>query len=391
MMNSKFAGLLLTAFAVVAVDWTAKPTFADDRLARNVILFIGDAGGIPTINAAAIYKYRAPRKLFIHTMPYVALVETSSASEWVTDSAAAMTAMVTGHKTHNGVLSQSESAVRGVKDGEALKTILEHAEERGLSTGVVSNSSVASATPAACYAHVNDRRKEGEIFVQALTPRFGDGIDLVIGPDRAEILESTRALGVDIVSMLRKSGRDLYDSLEALPAGADRPVVLLQTEDFDLGRATEIAIEILSRNQKGFFLMVESNLHTQELIRGLERTVALDDIIRRTAARTDSKDTLILFTADHSYDFRVYDGAKSEALLGDFTDPAFGDDVESMRLDNVRRDDDHTGEEVLAAAQGPGADRVRGVLSNTDIFHIMTAAYGWDSSSAGSPKQAVNR
>ena len=75
-MNSKFVGLLLTAFAVVAVDWTAKPTFADDRLARNVILFIGDAGGIPTINAAAIYKYRAPRKLFIHTMPYVALVET---------------------------------------------------------------------------------------------------------------------------------------------------------------------------------------------------------------------------------------------------------------------------------------------------------------------------
>ena len=170
-----------------AVDWTAKPTFADDRLARNVILFIGDAGGIPTINAAAIYKYRAPRQLFIHTMPYVALVETSSASEWVTDSAAAMTAMVTGHKTHNGVLSQSDGAVRGVKDGEALKTILEHAEERGLSTGVVSNSSVASATPAACYAHVNDRRKEGEIFVQALTPRFGDGIDLVIGPDRAEI------------------------------------------------------------------------------------------------------------------------------------------------------------------------------------------------------------
>ena len=324
-------------------------------------------------------------------MPYVALVETSSASEWVTDSAAAMTAMVTGHKTHNGVLSQSDGAMRGVKDGVALKTILEHAEERGLSTGVVSNSSVASATPAACYDMSTTGRKEGEIFVQALTPRFGDGIDVVISPDRAEILESTRALGVDVVSMLRKSGRDLYESLETLPTGAHRPVVLLQTEDFDLGRATEIAIEILSRNQKGFFLMVESNLHTEELIRGLERTVALDDIIRRTAAHADSKDTLILFTADHSYDFRVYDGAKSEALLGDFTDPAFGDDVESMRLDNVRRDDDHTGEEVLAAAQGPGTERVRGVLSNTDIFHIMTAAHGWDSPSAGSPKQAINR
>ena len=59
-MNSKFVGLLLMAFVVVAVDWAAKPTFADDRLARNVILFIGDAGGIPTINAAAIYNYARP-------------------------------------------------------------------------------------------------------------------------------------------------------------------------------------------------------------------------------------------------------------------------------------------------------------------------------------------
>lgn len=55
----------------------------------------------------------------------------------------------------------------------------------------------------------------------------------------------------------------------------------------------------------------------------------------------------------------------------------FGDDVDSIRLENIRRDDDHTGEEVLVSAQGPGAERVRGVLSNTDLFHIMMAAYGW--------------
>src|SRR5512143_2019570 len=101
--------------------------------AKSVILFLGDAGGLPTISAAAIEAGR-PQQLFIQRMPWIGLMETSDASEWVTDSAAAMTAIVTGEKTQNGVLSQSDSAVEGQKDGRILKTILEYAEERGLST-----------------------------------------------------------------------------------------------------------------------------------------------------------------------------------------------------------------------------------------------------------------
>jgi alkaline phosphatase len=62
-------------------------------------------------------------------MAHIALAETSSASQWVTDSAAGMTAIVTGRKTHNGVVAQSEAAVRGKTDGEALKTILEYATD----------------------------------------------------------------------------------------------------------------------------------------------------------------------------------------------------------------------------------------------------------------------
>src|SRR5512143_1706476 len=101
--------------------------------AKNVILFVGDAGGLPTISAAAIEAGR-PQQLFIQRMPWIGLMDTSDAAEWVTDSAAAMTAIVTGEKTQNGVLSQSDSAVEGQKDGRTLQTILEYAEERGLST-----------------------------------------------------------------------------------------------------------------------------------------------------------------------------------------------------------------------------------------------------------------
>src|SRR6187200_1807003 len=97
--------------------------------AKNVVLFLADAGGIPTITAASLYAMGGSRGLFIQRMPNVALSDTSTASQIVTDSAAGMTAIVTGQKTQNGVISQSASTVRGKADGAALKTILEYAEE----------------------------------------------------------------------------------------------------------------------------------------------------------------------------------------------------------------------------------------------------------------------
>jgi alkaline phosphatase len=361
-------------FVVVLLLFTPELP-AQDR-AKNVVLFLGDAGGIPTVNAASIYGYSKPHQLFLQKMPHIALSETSSASQWVTDSAAGMTAIVTGYKTHNGVISQSDTAVRRVKDGAPLKTILEYAEEQGLSTGVVSNSSAASATPAACYAHVNDRAKEGEIFAQILEPRFGDGIDLVLGAGQLRILDQMRKLGLDPEVAIKAKGYAFGKSLESVPSDAKRIVVLFDSGNFDLGAATQRAVDILSRNPKGFFLMVESDVHTDNVVRGLERVVTFDRIIQQTAERMKS-DTLILFTADHSFDLRIHSGKKKEPLFTPSEKATPTDDVSSIRFANVRRDDDHTGEEVLVAAQGPGAQRVRGFLSNTDLFHIMMGAYGW--------------
>jgi alkaline phosphatase len=347
---------------------------AKTERAKNVILFLGDAGGIPTLNAASIHAYGEPRKLYLYSMPHIALAETSSASQWVTDSAAGMTAIVTGQKTHNGVVAQSDKAVRGKQDGEPLKTILEYAEEQGLSTGVVTNSSVLSATPAATYAHVNDRRNERDIFSQLLKPRFGDGVDVVIGGGREGVIEAAKASGLVAADAVRAAGLEFYESLEAIPATTRRTVVLLPS-DFDLAAGTRRAIDLLSHNPRGFFLMVESDLHTEELLRGLNRAVLMDRAIRETAERL-GPDTLLLYTADHSYDLRVHSGRKGTPLLPEL-DPEYGDDVDSIRLEHVRRDDDHTGEEVIVAAQGPGAQHVHGVLSNVDVFRIMRTAYGW--------------
>src|SRR5580704_405051 len=171
-------------FTIAAI--TAIPAFSQ---AKNVILFVGDGAGISSLNAASIYGYGAPQALYIQKMPHLALVDTSSAKEWVTDAAACASAWATGHKGRNGVISMSPDAERGVKDGEIYKTVMEDAMERGLSTGVISNDGAATAIIAAFYAHHNERGKAGEIFEQAVHPKFGRGPDVIIGSGRKAIVD----------------------------------------------------------------------------------------------------------------------------------------------------------------------------------------------------------
>ncbi|MFN3779760.1 MAG: alkaline phosphatase [Brevundimonas aurantiaca] len=83
----------------------------------------------------------------------------------------------------------TESSAKAPKlcDGAPTKSLLEYAEERGLLTGLITTQAITDATPAATYAHSNDRAKWGEIFPQAFAPRFGDGVDVLFGAGRAEI------------------------------------------------------------------------------------------------------------------------------------------------------------------------------------------------------------
>jgi alkaline phosphatase len=369
--------LLVTVTALLAAQTQApvgRPPAggapAADR-ARNVILFIGDAGGLPTLNAASLYGYDRPQALFIQKMTNIALMDTSAAGNWVTDSAAGMTAIVTGRKTNNGVLSQSEAAVRGKQDGATLKTILEYAEERGLSTGVISNDSMAGATPAACYAHANNRSDTAGIIAQLGKPASGNGVDLVLGSGRSAIYKAAAATGLDFDAMLRGAGYALLSSPEAVRPDSTRAVGLTDASDYDLSATVANAVSALSRNPKGYFLMVEWDLHTDDVKKGLDRTLVIDRAIRETVEKAGPR-TLIIFTADHSFDIRVRGGGRGRPLL---PEPAPG--APPQTNPPIRMDDGHTGEEVVVAAQGPEARRVHGFISNTDLFRIMMAAYGW--------------
>ena len=369
--------ILRRTLLILALCLASAAVAAPAEHAKNVIVFLADAGGIPTLNAASLHGYDAPQKLYVQSWPHIALSDTSAATSWVTDSAAGMTAIVTGVKTHNDIISEGTDTVRGKKDGTPLKTILEYAEEHGLSTGTLTNMPIADATPAACYAHANDRSKWGEIFLQVFNPRFGDGVDVVIGAGRKQIYDQVAALGKNLDKIAREHNRPIYDSLEAIPAGNLRPIAVLDRAP-NVPEAARLAIRILSKNRKGYFLMIEWDAHADNPRSGLDNIVNFDKLIREISSMVNLKDTLLLFTADHSFELRSVGGKPGQPILTGLDEwRKTHKGSETIEIPALRVGHDHTGEEVLATAQGPGADQVHGFLPNTQLFQIMLNAYGW--------------
>ncbi len=368
----------LKSLAVLFAVTLAGQSFAQSAPAKNIILFLGDGTGVSSLNAASIYGYNKPQSLYIQSFPGLALADTSTATQWVTDGAAGATAYATGVKTNNAVLSQSSSAVKDQQDGEILKTFFEYAKEHGLATGAVSNDErigVAVALTAAFFAHNNDRGKAGEIFEQILTPHTGAGLDVAISGGRQEILKQTAAMGHNVGAELKGHGYTFVDSMEALQAvsPSQTKVVMLDNDlDMPIKPAVDAAIAHLSSNPKGFALVVFSDCHTGKTKTSLQRIVELDNVVREVAQK-HKDDSLIMWTADHSYDLRIKGEALTETLKKN----------EGKKITSaVSLEDEHTAEEVPVLAIGPGSQRVHGWISNTDVFHILMAAPGWEEASA---------
>ena len=352
----------------------ASQCVAQAARAKNIIIFMGDGTGVSSLNAASIYGYNKPQSLFIQSFPGVALSDTSTATQWVTDGSAGATAIATGVKTNNGVLSESSSAIKDQRDGEILKTFFDYAREHGLSTGVVSNDErqgFTNALTAAFFAHNNNRSKSGEIFEEMIAPRNGGtGIDVAYSGGRKDVLKQVSAMGKDAADELKSHSYVFLDSVAALSGmDASQTKVVMMSDDMDMPLRPTVmdAIARLSRNPKGFALVVFSDCHTGKARSSLKRIVEMDNVVREVAAARKD-DSLILWTADHSYDLRI----KGESLQETLKKNA-GNQITQI----VSLEDEHTAEEVPVMAIGPGSERVHGFISNTEIFHILMAARGW--------------
>ncbi len=371
------ASLLSLAIASPALAQAAAP-----QKAKNVIVFLADAGGVPSVNAASLLGYGQPLKLHVQQWPYLGLSDTTPVDQFVSDSANGMSAIMTGVKTHNGVISQGPEGVRGKSDGAPTKTLLEYAEERGLRTGVVTSQPITDATPAATYAHSNDRKKWGEIFQQAFAPRFGDGVDVLFGTGRKTIGQQLTTAGTGFDQLAKAHNRPIYAKLEDVPATNTRPVVVTEDDQIDTRAATLKALDLLKGSPKGYLLVVEWDAHTDDPRAGLQHIVDFDKLIAEIEKRVDLKDTLLLFTADHSFGLQVDGGKRGEPLLEGYdawkaAQKPGAKEEDLIRLKNVMVNRTHTGEEVVALATGAGAQRVHGYFPNTHLFDVAMDAWGW--------------
>ena len=370
----------LFAIALSAALFVAQSALAYDEggpRAKNVIVFLADAAGVSTLNAASLHGHGEPLKLHLQQWPHLGLSDSSPVDRFVSDSAIGMSSIMTGVRTRNGVVSQGPDAVRGETDGTPAKTLLEYAEERGLRTGVVSSQSIADATPAATYAHANDRRNFGAIFPQAFAPRHGDGVDVLLVAGRERIGTALAGAGTGFEQLADTYQRPIYAALDEVPASNARPVVV--ADGIDVRAATLKALDLLQDSPQGYLLVVEWDAHTDDVRKGLQNVVDFDRLVAEVEARVDLDDTLLLFTADHSFGLQVDGGQRGTPLLEGYEARKASDagDDDLVRLDHMLVNRTHTAEEVVALATGAGAHRVRGYFPATHLFQVMLDAWGW--------------
>jgi alkaline phosphatase len=497
--------LAYLAATALLVGGTVVTGHADDertpresrRKARNVIFFVGDGMGVSTVTATRVFSVGVAGQLVLDQFPYTALSRTYSADSITPDSAPTMSAMMSGVNTNQSVIGFGEGTepndFNRDGDGEAPWTLLEMAKARGMKVGVVSTAQVTHATPAATYAHINQRNNENDIALQALpgsstyNRRLGRGLDVLMGGGRRFFVPSGM-VDEEGGTGSRTDGRDLRSAFQA--AGyryvwnttgfntltrASLPVLGLFERghmEYEYDRPTDLGgepslaqmtaktIELLTGRRRGedngYFLMVESGRidhahHEGNAFRAMTDTQALDEAVGAALSMVDLRETLIIVSSDHGHVFNIagyplrplqelpypvrsYDAGFETALtrghgildlvwdldqaaghvepsvdrngvpytvLGYLNGPGYRS---SSRVD-PRADtfpgrggvvpngpwhpaylqesavptvgaETHSGEDVAIYAVGPGADRVRGTVKNSHIFHVMKSALG---------------
>jgi alkaline phosphatase len=380
--------------------------------ARNVILFIGDGMSIATVTAARILEGQRrggsgeDNLLSFERLPYTALSKVYTTDYQVPESAGTMTAMVTGSKTRSAVLSIDETVLPGdykAVPGHELSTLLEQAEERGLATGIVTTTTITHATPGATYAHTPNRDWENDSLLspEARAAGFpdiarqlvefskGDGIEVALGGGRASFLpvgaadpeypaqRGARIDGRDLAQEWKQRrprsacvvNREQFEAVDV--ASTDHLLGLFEPShmQFETDRArdaggepslsqmTAKAIDLLARNPKGFFLMVEGGRidhghHANNAYRALGETIELSNAVSVALGKISLKDTLVVVTADHGHMF-AFGGyaARGHDILGKVV-PA--DEITGGAAREPARDATGLPYTTLAYLNGPG-------------------------------------
>ncbi|KAK2496745.1 hypothetical protein MC885_012820 [Smutsia gigantea] len=423
------------------------------NVAKNIILFLGDGMGVSTVTAARILKgqlHHSPgeeTRLEMDKFPYVALSKTYNTDAQVPDSAGTGTAYLCGVKANEGTL------------GVWCKA--------GKSVGIVTTTRVNHATPSATYAHSADRDwySDNEMPPEALSQGckdiayqlmhnirdieasmggvaregqviMGGGRKYMFPKNRTDVeyktdekSRGTRLDGLDLIDIWKsfkprhKHSHYVWNRTELLaldPSTVDYLLGLFEPGDLQyelnrnnvtdpsLSEMVETAVKILSKNPKGFFLLVEGGRidhghHESKAKQALHETVEMDQAIGLAGSMTSPEDTLTVITADHSHVF-TFGGYthRGNSIFGlapmtsdvdrkPFTAILYGNGPGFKVMGSER--ENISAVDYAVFAKGPMAHLLHGVHEQNYIPHVMAYAacigvnrdHCASASSAGSP------
>jgi len=340
---SFMASLMIISFIALAIFATPNSSISKNVYANQtekpkyIFYFIGDGLGSSQRQIAEYYLQHElndkTTKLVMNTLPIAGINTTHSANSLVTDSAAAGTALATGNKTNNGMISQSPA-------GENYKTLIEVAEEKGLSTGIVTTTRITHATPAVFASHNPDRDDENGIAVDYLD----SGVDYFAGGGLRHFLpqnfvDSQKDVFGDTIKSKRKDNRNLFSEFAAKgyktmygslgakefknykPKAGQKVLALFayshmpytidamnQSELYvpTIAEMTSKGIDLLSYDKDGFFMMIEGGridhaCHPNDVMGAIRDTIAFDNAVKEAYEFYEKHpdETLIIIVGDH--------------------------------------------------------------------------------------------
>lgn len=438
-MLVKFLSIVLVTVLVVSCSDSTSET------PHNGIYFIVDGMGVSSITGARIWKGGSRAALGIETFPVLGLAKTYSSSDFVTDSAAAGTALASGVKTQNGRVGVSDPRFDSTGKGRELETLFDLAKASGKSVGIVTTARITHATPAAFYAHTDDRNNELDI-ADAIKD---SGLSVILGGGRSVFYPNswtdpesnepgTRKDGRFVVNELRASGWRVVDRDSALDNVSARVlkgglIGLFSYSHMNyesnrgedkfgepsLAKMVKKAIEVLKENPNGYFLLVESGrvdhaAHENKAGYHFDEMLALDAAV---SVAMKQKNTLVVLTADHETGGLALNGygdvdqIKGDALLTNlesYNRPSvsWGSGMGYYAKESVTGNvyqayhraaylpyssrtgfAAHTAVDVPVLAKGPGQENFAGFMNNTAIPQRIARLFGWQFTDAATKEQ----
>jgi alkaline phosphatase len=362
------------------------PALAEGK-AKNIIVMVPDGMGLSNVTATRIFKggLDGP-SLSWENLQHIGYQRTYSRNSTITDSAPAASAWSCGEKFNNGEICFH---------GEGFPnppSILELAQRRGKTTGLVATSTITHATPASFGAHVLSRNCENEIGRQYVEVT---GVDVILGSgvSKFQPVAATKACpaGGDVIQVAQGKGYAVAytkSELDAVVADGNHKLLGLfgnggtvpeylrtpATTEPHLAEMATAALKVLEKNHRGFFLMVEGSQvdwanHADDYDYQLGEMLAFDDAVKVVrswiAADEDRREnTLLIVVADHDTGGFAINGPQSALLVA-------GQKVEAGWTTG-----NHTGVDTLIWSEGPGSKALAKAIDNTEIYGVMVKALG---------------